>query len=322
MAASRSALVTGGAGFFGRHLVAALVQEGWAVRSLDLAPSTEPGVDSIVADVTDAGAVARACAGVEVVFSLAALLPQRRAPAARMREVNVGGTANALRAAREAGVRAFVLLSSAEVYGVPASTPCPEGSPKQPNGEYGRNKLAAEDLAREAVAAGLHVVILRPPTIVGPGMPEPLLNRFLDDARRGRPLVVIGRGATRVQMIAPSDAVAACLGALEVPEASGDAFNIGSEDVPTQREMAEQVRTRIGSRSRIVRVPVPVFVATVRALGLIGKAPLEPEHLEIALRDYVFDISKAKRVLGWKPEKSNVDALVEAYEARGREAER
>lgn len=314
MAASRGlALVTGAAGFLGRHLAAHLLREGWTVRGLDRTPA--PGIDR--ADVTDAGTVARACEGVDVVFHLAALLPQRRAPAERMRAVNIEGTRNVLRAAREAGARAVVLVSSAEVYGVPREIPCPEEAPARPIGEYGRNKVEAERLAREAAAAGLHVPILRPPTIVGAGMPEPLLGRFLDDARRGRPLVVIGDGSTRFQMVAASDVAVACVRALEVPEASGEAFNIGSENVPTQREMAEAAKARIGSRSPIVRVPRPIFVTAVRALALVGRSPLEPEHLPIALSDYVFDISKAKRVLGWKPEKGNVDALIEAYEARG-----
>lgn len=295
--------------------MARLGADGWNVRVLDVIAFPDRDVETMLGDVADADVVGRACRGADAVFHLAALLPQRRAPKEQMVHVNVDGGRTVLAAAKGAGVPAVVYMSSAEVYGLPKQTPCPEDAPKLPLGEYGRNKVVAEKHARESAAGGLHVPILRPPTIVGPGMPEPLLTKLMADARRGRPLTVIGGGRNRFQMVAASDVSAACLRALDVPEASGEAFNIGSDNVPTMREMAERIVAQVGSRSRLVNVPAWLVVAVVKALGPFGKAPLEPEHLPIALNDYVFDISKARRVLGWTPEKDNVQALTEAYES-------
>lgn len=309
---ARTALVTGGAGFLGRHLVDRLLTDGWTVRVLDVRPSPADAAESFTGEITDARLVAEAVKGVDAVFHLAALLPQTHQPADRMHAVNVGGVRTVLDAATAAGAGAVVFVSSVEVYGVPTRTPCPEDAPLRPIGEYGHNKVEAESLARVAAARGLHVPILRPTTIVGPGMPEPFLTQMLRAAKADKPLVLIDRGRTRFQLAAVSDVVEACLRSLDVPEASGQAFNIGSNDVPTMRETAEGAMARVGSSSRLISVPKAVAVAAVKGLGLIGKAPLEPEHLAIVLSDYVFDTAKAERVLGWKPEKDNITALVES----------
>jgi nucleoside-diphosphate-sugar epimerase len=181
---------------------------------------------------------------VEVVHHLAALIPQRRADPETMRAVNVGGTKNVLDAARAAGVRRVVFLSSVEVFGVPAIVPCPEDGPLAPLGEYGRNKIAAEALCREAAAQGLEVVILRPPTIVGPGLEEPFLVGLMAAIRDGRPVTLLGDGRNRFQFVHAEDVVSACLLAADHPAAVGEVFHIGSADVPPIREMVETVIAR------------------------------------------------------------------------------
>jgi len=308
-------LVTGAAGFLGRYLVRGLLARGCPVRALDLRvpPDAEPEAEWRVGDVRDAGAVREACEGVEVVHHLAALIPQRRATPETMRAVNVGGTENVLDAARAAGVRRVVFLSSVEVYGVPRVVPCPEDGPLAPLGEYGRNKVAAEALCREAAAQGLEVVILRPPTIVGPGLDEPFLVGLMAAIRDGKPVTLLGDGRNRFQFVHAEDVVAACLPAADHPDAPGGTFNIGSGDVPPIREMVEAVIARVGSTSRIQTVPVWLARLAVAVLHPLGKAPLEPEHLPIAVADYVFDIGRARRVLGWEPRWGNVEAILDTY---------
>ncbi len=310
-------LVTGAAGFLGQYLVRGLRARGDRVRALDLhrPDETDPRVEWIVADIRDAEAVRRACAGVDVVHHLAALIPQRRASAETMQAVNVGGTKNVLEGARAAGVRRIVFLSSVEVFGVPAVVPCPEDGPLAPLGEYGRNKIAAEALCREAVAQGLEVVILRPPTIVGPGLEEPFLVGLMAAIRDGKPVTLLGDGRNRFQFVHAEDVVSACLLTADHPAAVGETFNIGSADVPPIREMVEAVIAQVGSASRIQPIPVWLARLAVALLHPFGKAPLEPEHLAIAIADYVFDIGKARRMLGWEPRWGNVEAVLDTYRA-------
>lgn len=304
-------LVTGAGGFLGKHAVARLTADGHDPIALDRSFDRPNGARrKVEADVGDAVAVAGAIEGCDAVLHLAALLPQRRRPASEMQRVNVGGTATVIGAARSAGARRFVFCSSAEVYGVPARVPMPESGPLAPNGEYGRNKVAAEELVR---ASGLDWVILRPPTIVGPGMPEPMLTEMLRLARRDRPLLVPG-GGTRFQMIDVRDLLDALAAALTRDAAVAGVFNVGAAETPTGREVTVALRDALGSRSRLLPVPKLVARPVLALLARTRWRVLEPEHVEIAFADYVLDIGRARDVLGWQPRYSIVEAFLHTLE--------
>jgi nucleoside-diphosphate-sugar epimerase len=234
-----------------------------------------------------------------------------------MQAVNVGGTQHVIEAAEAAGVRRVVYFSSVEIFGVPSLVPCPEDGPLSPLGEYAQNKIAAEELCRAAMGRGLEVVVLRSPTIVGPGLDEPFLVGLLGDIRAGRPVTLLGKGLNRFQFVHAEDVAAACLLAAETPAAAGEAFHLGAADVPPIREMVEQVIARVGSASSVRSIPPALARLAVTLLHPLGKAPLEPEHLAIAVADYVFDISKAQRVLGWTPRWGNVEAVLDTYSPVG-----
>lgn len=95
----------------------------------------------------------------------------------------------------------------------------------------------------------------------------------------------------------------------------GRAFNIGSADVLPIRELVDQVISRVGSASKVRSIPEPLARLAVGLLRPFGKAPLEPEHLAIAVADYVFDITRARQVLGWTPRWSNLEAMLDTYRA-------
>jgi nucleoside-diphosphate-sugar epimerase len=85
--------------------------------------------------------------------------------------------------------------------------------------------------------------------------------------------------------------------------------------VPPIRTLVEGVLEQVGSDSSIRGIPVPLARLAMAVLRPFGKAPLEPEHLEIAIADYLFDIAKARQVLGWEPRWGNVSAMVDTYKA-------
>ena len=165
----RTVLVTGGAGYFGTILVDRVVAAGGRARVLDVnAPEARDGVEIVVGDVRDRAVVEAACEGVDVVLHNVA-----QVPLARDRElfwsVNVLGTANVLVAARDRGVAKVVHTSTSAVYGIPESNPVDEASPAKPLEAYGRAKLEAEALCRDAATSGLDVTVVRPRTILGHG---------------------------------------------------------------------------------------------------------------------------------------------------------
>ena len=161
-------LVTGGAGFVGSQLVRALAARGEQVRVLDLLDVAErpPGVEVVLGDVLDRRRVEEAVDGVEVVHHNAALVPVTRA-GARFARVNTGGTQIVLDAARRAGVRFFVHVSTSAVFGVPAECPITESTQPRPVEDYGRSKLEAERIVSASVQ--LPTTIVRPVAVYGPG---------------------------------------------------------------------------------------------------------------------------------------------------------
>ncbi len=310
-------LVTGAAGFLGRSLVIALLARGEGVIAFDVQPQPDDPrlglADWRRGDVRNLSALVKASVNSDTIYHLASIIPQRKEPAETMREVNVGGTQAVLSAAKTNHVPRVVYLSSVEIFGAPKMVPCPEDGPLAPLGEYGRNKIAAEALCRQAGSDGLEVTILRPMTIVGSGLTEPFILGLLEAIRAGKQVTILGSGSNHFQLIHVEDVVQACILAAHQPEAAGKAFNIGSQDVPSIREMMSEVIRRVGSPSRITSVPVPLARLAVSALRLFGKAPLEPEHLAIAVCDYLFDTRLAGSILGWKPCWGSVESVLSAY---------
>jgi len=137
--------ISGGAGFLGLHLARRLLADGQSVRTLDVVPLDEPelerSVEELRGDVRDAAKARELAGGADVLVHAAAALPIRGSRD-EITAVNVGGTANVLAAAREAGVQRVVFISSTAVYGVPKVHPIFEDAPLVGVGPYGESKIA------------------------------------------------------------------------------------------------------------------------------------------------------------------------------------
>ncbi len=171
-----TALVTGGTGFLGRHLVRLLRTRGEPVRVLTRRPQAadflaQMGVDLIPGDVTDPQAVAEAVAGCDTVYHLAAAYSTRREDVPWLYQVNVQGTLHVLLAAQAADVQRIVHTSTIGTIGRP-----PDGSPPDETvpfnlwdgSHYVRSKYFGELVAQTMAGVGLPVVIVHPTACVGP----------------------------------------------------------------------------------------------------------------------------------------------------------
>ncbi|QPC83236.1 NAD-dependent epimerase/dehydratase family protein [Phototrophicus methaneseepsis] len=171
------ALVTGGTGFVGSHIVRTLNEAGHTVRVLHRTTSkldalTGLDYESAIGDVTDLNALRAACAGVDWVFHVAAVADYWRANVQHMADVNIEGTRKVLRAARESGVQRVIFTSSAAAVGLGYDQPSDEEQPfnmRPQHFPYGYTKARAEAVVAEAVAAGQDVVTVNPAVIMGPG---------------------------------------------------------------------------------------------------------------------------------------------------------
>jgi nucleoside-diphosphate-sugar epimerase len=316
--------ISGGAGFLGLHLSRRLLAEGHAVRTLDLVPLDEPdleqSVEELRGDVRSPGDVRRLVQDSDVLVHAAAALPIQ-ASRSSIRSVNVAGTATLLAAAAEAGVRRVVLVSSTAVYGVPKVHPIDEDAPLVGVGWYGGSKIEAEQVTRDFGRRGLPYTIVRPKTFIGPerlGVFEILFDWIGDDRR----IYVLGTGENRYQLLAVEDLVDAIVLAAERPEAVGETVNVGAGDFGTVREDLQALIDHAGSSSRLTPVPPRPAEIALRALELLHVSPLAEWHYKTAHRDSFVDVSKAERLLGWRPRYSNAEALCRTYdwyvENRGR----
>ncbi|MCW5873037.1 MAG: NAD-dependent epimerase/dehydratase family protein [Anaerolineales bacterium] len=221
-------LVTGGAGFIGSHLVAALLQRGDSVRVLDNlssgSRSTLPSdVELIQGDVQDPAAAAKAVAGVEFVFHEAAFVsvPESIEHPAACWASNVDGTITVLAAAQRASCRGVVLASSAAVYGDSQALPLAEDAPAKCLSPYAASKYFNETLAQlYTLTYGLPVTALRYFNVFGPGQSPnsayaAAVPKFIAALAAGEAPTIFGDGTQGRDFIFVGDVVRANLLAAE-----------------------------------------------------------------------------------------------------------
>jgi nucleoside-diphosphate-sugar epimerase len=305
-----TALVTGGAGYFGEELATLLLDRGYRVRVFDLHPSALKGVDTIQGDIRSPEAVLAAMAGIDVVYHNVAQVPLAR-DHRLFWSVNRDGTRTALEMARAAGIRKFVYTSSSAVFGIPRSNPVTEETEPTPAENYGQAKLAGEVLCREAHRDGLDVTIIRPRTIIGHGRLG-VVELLFDWVYRGLDVPVFDGGNNVYQFVHADDLASACIAA---GERSGFAiYNVGCTKFGTMRQLLEAIIGHARSGSRIRSVPMTIAEMMMNAASAVGLSPLGPYHALMYGRSLYFDTSKVRRELGWEPKWSQEAALCQSYD--------
>lgn len=299
---TRRVLVTGATGAVGPALVAQLLAHGDTVQVLArTAPALPPTVSVLRGDILDPGALARAVAGVEIVFHLAAKLHVNDpAPLlqAEYQRVNVEGTRLVAEAARAAGVARLVLFSTINVYGpTPAGTTWNEQTPLQPDTLYARTKAEAEQVARSL----LPTVVLRLAAVYGPGM-RGNYPRLLNAIRRGR-FVQVGDGLNRRTLVHVADVCAAARLVAGHPAALGETFNVTDGEVHTLRTIIAVLSRACGRRPPRLTLPLaPLRLAAWLATALLGRrSPLTPALLGKLTEEVAVDGTKLQG-LGFRPQ--------------------
>lgn len=291
-------LVTGGAGFIGSNLVAALTAAGERVRVLDnLATGfwehldgieQQTQIERIEGDIRDAAVVARAMAGVEVVFHEAALgsVPRSVEDPIFSDSVNTGGTVTVLDVARHQKVRRVVFAASSAAYGETPELPKHERMAPMPLSPYAVTKLACENYLKVfSTIYGLETLNLRYFNVFGPnqtpdGAYAAAIPRFVDAAITNRPIQIYGDGEQTRDFCYVDNAVSANLLAAVAPRKfAGEVVNIAGGRRIGLNELCGEISRVLGREVEVVHT--------------------EPRAGDI--RHSLADISLAKELIGFEP---------------------
>ena len=303
---SRRVLVTGGAGFIGSHIAEAYLRDGWEVTVLDdLSRGQESNVPEgaclVRADIRSPEARQVLATGrFDVLNHHAAQIDVRVSvdrPAFDS-HINVVGFVNLLDGAGEGGVKRVIFASSGGVvYGDPEVIPTPETAPKQPISPYGVSKLAGEYYLRALAALrGFEGVAMRYANVFGPRQDPKseagVVSIFVSRLLEGQPLTIFGDGRQTRDYVFVKDVARANVLAASVPifaggDIDGPAFNIATSVQRNVLELAASVGQVMGRR--------PTIEFAAARPGELFRSALE--------------VSKARKILGWKPEHVFEDGL-------------
>lgn len=282
--------VTGASGFIGRHLVKAILEQGWTVRAFARDPARldidHPALEKVEWDISDAHDLSQKLSGVDLIYHLAAHVPSdfnEPDEAAACFSVNCLGTLTVLMAAEAAQVPRLVHFSSANAYRRTGDG-LPEAEPLYPSRRapyYLASKVAGETIADHWRLTGrIGCAILRLSSVYGPGMPKKsFIHLCADRLWRHQRVELHNGGRSRADFVHVEDVVTAAVRAAS-PDIDGH-FNIGSGDAPELIEVAPQIALCLGAGEDLLHVL--------------------PANANASLGFGSLDISRARREMDYDP---------------------
>ncbi|HHF56666.1 MAG TPA: NAD-dependent epimerase/dehydratase family protein [Thermoplasmatales archaeon] len=298
------ALVTGGAGFIGSHLIDALLSRGYEVSCIDNFSSGKrefiehnlERIELYEGDLLRQQDISKAIDGCDVVFHLAAN-PDVRIGAINTRthvDNGILATYNLLEEMRKKSINKIIFTSSSTVYGEASIIPTPENyGPLIPISLYGAAKLAAEALISSYCHTfDMEAIIYRFANVVGPRSTHGVIYDFIKKLRKNpQELEILGDGKQRKSYLYVDDCIDAMLFGMEKAKEKVEIFNIGSEDWVEVKEIADIVSEEMGLK------PEYRFTGGIDGRGWKGD-----------VKFMRLDISKLKN-MGWKPKHSSREAI-------------
>ncbi len=317
------ALVTGGTGFIGSHVVDRLLEKGYDVRAIVRASSnlqwlTRPEIELFFGGLLEPEKLKQAMKDVDVVIHVAGSLIEKDVRG--FYDANVKPVKLLLDAAVKAGgnLKKFVLVSSTGAMGPsPDGRPLNEGDPEHPISAYGRSKLEGEQVAR-AYFKTLPVTIVRPSAVYGPR--DVNFLRLFKQVHNGL-APVLGRQDPYFNLVHAQDLTDGIIAAAEHDASNGQTYVLASERPYSRQEIMDTIGDAYGRRARLLVLPKWPTLALAKAYAnfqvnvLNRPTLLDADRLATVGQLYwTFDISKAMNELGFKERFSLMDGLCQTYQ--------
>jgi nucleoside-diphosphate-sugar epimerase len=310
----KSALITGGSGFFGELLKKRLLKDGVRCVNIDLEPdeTSHPSLTSVKGDIRDAQTLDKLFEDhkFDAVFHCAAILGYAAKDKNFLWSCNVDGTRNIAEWTKKHKVPKLVYTSTCCLWAHNCERPIAESDEPNPIEPYGQSKWEGEKILHEYKDA-FDCIIIRTPTIIERGRLGLLaiLFEFIDE---GRKVWVVGGGNNRYQFVDAQDLIDACLKGVEF--SGSDTFNVGSDDVKPFREVYDYVIRKANTGARVANLPRGMTLFMMKVAYALGLSPLGPYQYKMIAESFMFDTSKIKAKLNWKPTATNEEMLYRAYE--------
>lgn len=296
-------LVTGATGLVGNLIARRLAFEGHHVHALVRSRERASHVANIVAEVAIADLLVpatldKALEGIDTIVHCAGLVGSGRGSAASYFRINTEGTRALVNAAKTRGVKRFVFMSTAGVYGLNMlKGNVDENTPLRKSNGYTNSKIAAEEIVR---ASGMEYIILRPYWITGGGdrFLIPTVGRMLLDGT----FTYLGDGQQKWSLSAVENISAAVAMAATHPKAGNQVYNVADATV--------KVSDTVNVIAKALRLPAPTRLSSAFNIGLqslLHPSPEDPKHvMTIDLffplwRTMTLNAEKIRRELGWEP---------------------
>ncbi|MCX6354267.1 MAG: NAD-dependent epimerase/dehydratase family protein [Candidatus Aureabacteria bacterium] len=319
------ALVTGATGCVGSNLCELLASKGHRVRALvrtgsDAAFLKSLGVELLEGDIMDEGSLRAAVDGMDVIFHCAAVVSDWTS-LEEMRKVNVRGLERLLHACRLSPPRRFVYVSSLVVLGMGRQENLDERAPYVFTGDnYNTTKIEAEKMLRSfASKTGFPATIVRAPYVYGP-RDRQMFPRILTYLRSGK-YAYIGGGGNPFTLVYAKNLADGLLRVAESPQAEGQIYTITDGAAVTRRELIERIADGMGLPRPTKNIPYPMAVGLCAILEISAKVfklrsapPLNRFRMKFMHTYLTFDISKARRELGYGPAISFEQGLRESLQ--------
>lgn len=310
-------LVTGANGFTGSYLTKNLIKRGYKVKALVRKNSNVDAIKDLPVEFVYADLANDSLEGimndVDIVFNIAAAYRVENVPHKYFWDVNVEGTRKLLMEAKKANIKRFVHSSTVGVQGEIKNPPAKEEDPYGPGDYYQESKVEGEKLALDFFKReNLPGTVVRPVGIYGPGDMRFLkLFKFINNGK----FRMIGNGKVLYHLTYVEDLAEGIALAGEKQEALGEVFTIGGEGYLTLENLVEKIAKALNKPvPNKIRIPVwPVWLGGLlceiacKPFGI--SPPIYRRRVDFFIKDRAFDISKAKKLLGYQPKISLDEGL-------------